>query len=260
MMKHSIPALAAAVALAVGSPQALADHHDDGGDHVKLSRSILDAPGRAEDDKKQDAGRKPLEVYEWLSIGPGMTVADVFCSGGYNTTLLSHAVGERGKVYAVLEFYAEKELFDGRLYKVPEVEERVKNGNLKNVEIATHITEIPAASVDAMIIVRNYHDVEWVFEGLKRADVLKALYDALKPGGVIGIVEAATPREGWDKESHRLNEKVVIEDFEKGGFELAGRSDMLANPDDDHTKTGFQEGRYNMDRYLLKFRKPGKGM
>lgn len=37
---------------------------------------------------------------------------------------------------------------------------------------------------------------------------------------------------------------------------LAGTSDMLANPDDDHSITGFEEGRYKMDRYLLKFEKP----
>ncbi len=224
-----------------------------------LDRSILDAPGRTEDDRKQDAGRKALEVYEWLGIGPGMTVADLFCSGGYNTHLLSHVVAPGGKVYAVLEFYADKEAFDGRLYKVDQVKERIEKGNLKNVELATHIGDLPENGVDAMIAVRNYHDVEWVFPGLKRVDVVKAIYRALKPGGVIGIEEVATPRDGWDKETHRLNEKVVIEDFTKGGFELAGRSDILANTGDDHTKSGFEEGRYNQDRYLLKFRKPGGG-
>jgi predicted methyltransferase len=48
----------------------------------------------------------------------------------------------------------------------------------------------------------------------------------------------------------------VIDDFTAGGFKLAGRSDMLANPADDHSIAGFKEGRYTMDRYLLKFEKP----
>ncbi|MDX1748018.1 MAG: hypothetical protein R3324_18960, partial [Halobacteriales archaeon] len=64
------------------------------------------------------------------------------------------------------------------------------------------------------------------------------------------------PREGWDEETHRLNEAVVIDDFTSGGFELADRSDLLANPDDDHTASGFEAGRHTTDRYLLKFVKP----
>jgi predicted methyltransferase len=227
---------------------------------ARLDRSILDDPGRPDDDKKQDAGRKALDVYEWVGMRPGMTVADLFCAGGYNTHLLSKVVGGSGKVYAVFEFYANKELFDGQLYKVDAMKERVEKGGLSNVELAMALSDLPSGGVDAMITVRNYHDVEWVFESLKREEVVQAIYRALKPGGVIGIVDVATPKDGWDQETHRLNEKVVIEDFRKGGFELAGRSDMLANADDDHTGNGFKEGRHKLDRYVLKFRKPGGSM
>lgn len=222
----------------------------------KIDRSILNDPGRPEDEKKQDAARKALDVYEWLGAEPGMTVADLFASGGYNTHLLSRVVADGGKVYSVFEFYANKELFDGRLFKMDGVKERVEKNGLKNVVIVEKIDDVPAGSVDVAIAVRNYHDVEWVFEGLKRKDVVAGIMRMLKPGGVVGIVEVATPKPGWDKEAHRLNESVVVEDFTSGGFELAAKSDMLANPEDDHTKSGFEEGRYNQDRYLLKFRKP----
>lgn len=221
-----------------------------------LDRSVYDDPGRPEEEKKQDAGRKALDVYEWLGIEPGMTVADVFCSGGYNTHLLSRVVGEKGTVHAVFEFYADKERFDGRLYKVDAVQKRVKENKLGNVKLDMKVTDLKPGSIDVALMVRNYHDVEWVFEGLKRKEFVADLYKALKPGGVVGIVEVATDKPGWDKEAHRLNEKVVVEDFTSGGFELAGSSDMLTVPDDDQSKSGFEEGRYNMDRYLLKFRKP----
>ena len=57
------------------------------------------------------------------------------------------------------------------------------------------------------------------------------------------------------------NEQAVIDDFTAGGFVLLERSDMLANPDDDHTMSGFEPefefgGRHAADRYLLKFQKP----
>jgi predicted methyltransferase len=107
-----------------------------------------------------------------------------------------------------------------------------------------------------MIAVRNYHDVEWVFPGLTRKECVAGMLNALKPGGVVVIDEVATDKPGWDKDAHRLNEKVVIDDFTGGGFELAEKSSLLANPNDDHTTPGFKEGRQNMDQYLLKFRKP----
>ena len=221
-----------------------------------VDRAVLDDPTRPEEERAQDAHRKALEIYEWLGIGPGMTVGDIFASGGYNTHLLSRLVGDQGKVHAVMEFYADPSVFEGRVYKLPGLQERVETASLGNVEILIKLDELPAEGLDAMVVVRNYHDVEWVFESLKRTDVVAALHRALKPGGVIGIVEVATDREGWDEDTHRLNESMVVEDFTAGGFELEERSDLLANPDDDHSVSGFEQGRHTMDRYLLRFRKP----
>ena len=88
-----------------------------------------------------------------------------------------------------------------------------------------------------------------------RDQLIAELSAALKTDGVIGIVDVATDRPGWDKETHRLNEQVVIDEFTAHGFALEGSSDMLRNPNDDHSIMGFDEGRHTMDRYLLKFRK-----
>ena len=112
-------------------------------------------------------------------------------------------------------------------------------------------------SVDVAVAVRNYHDVEWVFPEMTRADQLAQFFRIVKPGGFVGIVEVATPNEGWDNATHRLNKQVVIDDFTGAGFELVGDSDLLAVPGDDYTVDGFAEGRHTTDRYVLKFRKPG---
>lgn len=219
-----------------------------------LDPAALDDPRRPDAEVAQDAGRQVLEVYEFWGVGPGMTVADVFPGGGYNTHVLSNVVGPEGKVYGVLGFY--------QSYREGEIAERyrtrVGEDELANVEVVGWLDEVPAGSLDVAVLVRNYHDVEWVMEDWEktRAEVVADLHRALKPGGVVGIVEAATDREGWDAETHRLNEAVVIEDFTAGGFELAGRSDLLANPDDAHVSSGFESGRHTTDRYLLKFAKP----
>lgn len=223
---------------------------------VALDRSILDDPSRPEAERDQDAGRRPLDVYEFFGVQPGQTVADVFNADGYNTHLLSRAVGDAGRVYSVFEFYGVEELFDGQFYKVPAVTQRLDDAGLDNVELAMHLTEVPSASVDVAIAIRSYHDVEWVFPDLKRAEQVAEFFRVVKPGGFVGIVEVSTPVEGWDNAAHRLNRQVVIDDFTAAGFELAEESDLLANPADDHAQQGFPE-RHKTDRYTLKFRKPG---
>jgi predicted methyltransferase len=223
---------------------------------IPIDRSIYDHPSRSQEDRDQDAGRMALEIYEWLGIQPGMTVADVYPAGGYNSHLLSLVVGDSGKVHSVFEFYAEKDLFEGRVYRVPQVQERIEQAGITNVELTLALDDVPSETIDVAIAVRNYHDVEWVFEGYSRADTVANFFRMVKPGGVVGIVEAATDREGWDQETHRLNEAVVIEDFTSAGFELVDSSDLLRNPADDHSASGFDEGRHTVDRYLLKFRRP----
>lgn len=216
-----------------------------------LDASILDDPARPAEEVAQDADRRALEVYGFFEIEPGMTVADLWPGDGYNTFLLSRAVGADGQVYAALGFY--NDFQEGAIAQ--RFRERVERDALDNVTVVDEISEIPAGSVDVAITVRNYHDV-YAFDG-DAAATAAAIYDAVAPGGIVGIVEVATDREGWDADTHRLNEQVVIDDFTAAGFELVGESDLLANPEDDHSTSGFQEGgRHTMDRYILKFRKP----
>ena len=223
---------------------------------VALDRAVLDDPSRPEDERGQDANRKPIDVYEFFGVQPGQTVADVYNADGYNTHLLSRLVGDAGTVHSVFEFYSEPELFDGALYKVDVVTQRLADAGLANVDLAIRLTDVPSESVDVAVAIRNYHDVENVFPEMTRADQLAEFFRIVKPGGIVGIVEVATPNEGWHAPTHRLNQQVVIDDFTGVGFELVAESDLLAVPEDDYTVDGFPE-RWRTDRYVLKFRKPG---
>lgn len=217
-----------------------------------LDRSVLEDETRPEDEVAQDASRKAIDVYEFLGLQPGMSVADVWPGGGYNTHLLSRLVGAEGKVHAIMGFYTA-----GQFATLEPLTARVADAHLDNVEIVLAFDDMEPDTVDLAITVRNYHDQEDLSDGRQAA--ADSLYQIVKPGGVVGIVEVATDREGWDTETHRLNEATVIEEFIAAGFALEDRSDMLANPEDDHSTTGFTEGRHTMDRYLLKFRKPDAG-
>tara|TARA_B100000686_G_C16700507_1_gene923096 strand:- start:141 stop:845 length:705 start_codon:yes stop_codon:yes gene_type:complete len=209
-----------------------------------LDRSVLEDSTRPDKEKAQDVARKVLEVYEFFGIQPGMTVADLWPGGGYNMHILSRLMGENGKVFCMMGVQEDR-------YQLTEViDARVAKANLTNVEVFYLPSDLPKNSIDVMVAVRNYHDHD-----TPRDQLLADLRVALKPNGIVGIVEVATNRPGWDEETHRLNEKVVIEEFTSNGFILEASSDMLRNPDDDYSIRGFDEGRYNMDRYLLKFRK-----
>lgn len=222
-----------------------------------LDPAILDDPSRPEDERAQDAARRPLELYGFFGVQPGQTVADVYNATGYNTHLLSRAVGEDGTVYSVFEFYSDPDALEGSIYSVDTVAARLETAGLDNVELATRLADVPSDSVDVAIAVRNYHDVEHVFPDMARADQVAQFYRIVKPGGIVGIVEVATPEEGWHEPTHRLNKQVVIDDFTAVGFELVAESDLLANPADDHSQAGFPE-RHETDRYTLRFRKPGQ--
>ena len=90
---------------------------------------------------------------------------------------------------------------------------------------------------------------------------LKRLYDAAKPGAIVGIIDhAASP--GGDTRAmveklHRIDPAVVKADFLRTGFVLEAESDLLKNPADDHSLNVFDDKiRGKTDRFMFKFRKP----
>ena len=95
------------------------------------------------------------------------------------------------------------------------------------------------------------------------AQGIDALYKGMKPGGIVGVIdhvgEGSDTRELVDN-LHRIDPTVVKADFERAGFVLVGESDILANPEDDHTKLVFDPSiRGKTDRFLMKFVKPDAG-
>lgn len=217
---------------------------------------------RATDDREQDAGRKPAEVLHFLGIKPGMRVLDLFAGGGYYTELLSYVVAPKGSVIAhtnsaYLGFVGER--FNARL----------ENNRLPNVEVLiaeNNELELPAGELDAVLMILSYHDIYYVnpADGWTKIDgprLLAELYQALKPGGVLGIVdhhaETGAPRETGGT-VHRIDPGIVIAEVEAAGFTFEEKSEILRNMDDDYTRNVFDPAvRGKTDRFVLRFRRPG---
>jgi len=117
--------------------------------------------------------------------------------------------------------------------------------------------------LDAVLIVLLYHDTVWM--KVDRARMNRAVFDALAPGGVYGVVDhSARPGSGVSaaESLHRIEEATVRSEVESAGFQLAAEGDFLRNPDDARdwspSPRTAGERRGTSDRFVLSFVKPGK--
>jgi predicted methyltransferase len=222
---------------------------------------LLTRTERPAEDRARDAASRPAEMLALLDVRPGQRVLDFQSAGGYFTELLSYAVGPTGEVLA------HNHSREGVLG--PEVlERRYGNGRLSNTMLvfARHNDlDLPSASLDSVLMSMVYHDTYWHGEGVDWGPVdqqalLHELYDALKPDGVILVIDhQATP--GSDPytsavATHRIDRAIVLRDFTQAGFILKRESNLLRNAKDDPQAQIFTAAVYrDTDRFVLLFGK-----
>jgi predicted methyltransferase len=224
--------------------------------------AAANAPDRSEADRALDAGRKPAELLHFFGIAPGMQVADLAAGGGYTTELLARVVGQGGRVYG-----QNTKLMLERFAQGP-WSERLAKPVMQNVVRVDADMDAPLPSsvgkLDAVLMVLFYHDTVWL--KTDRARMNRAIYAALAPGGVYGIVDhSARPGDGVKQVEtlHRIEQSVVIAEVEAAGFVLEEEASFLANPADarDWNASPMKAGdkRGTSDRFVLRFRKPKDG-
>jgi len=220
-------------------------------EQVARMRTALAAPGRPAADKERDAVRKPIETVQFLGVKTGQTVIDVIAAGGWFTEVLSAAVGPSGKVLAQNpEFFVSRPGFAES--------EKQRNDRLGNVE-PVHgelAAKGVAAQADVAITALNLHDIYNGQNGEAAAVAFaKGVYDALKPGGVFGVIDHVGIA-GQDNASfHRMQLAQAKDVLTKAGFRIEAESNILANPADDHTK-GVRDMARHTDQFLIRARKP----
>ncbi len=217
---------------------------------------------RPEADTKRDADRKPAEMLEFAGVKQGQTVVDLIPGGGYFTRIFSKAVGPKGTVYAVGG--QPRPPADPAKPPPPPAQDTIaadtaNYGNVKSLHVALINGPVIPTQADVVWTAQNYHDVN----NIPNVDMLKfdkAVYDALKPGGVFIVLDHVakdgTPLDPTDK-FHRIDPAIVKKQVTAAGFKFEGESKVLANPADDHSKTVFDPSiRGHTDQFIYKFRKP----
>ncbi|MBK8163545.1 MAG: class I SAM-dependent methyltransferase [Gammaproteobacteria bacterium] len=240
--------------------------------------SILTGEHRSEANKARDQYRHPIETLTFFGLRDDMTVVEVFPGGGWYTEILAPYLRDKGIYYAAgfdpdssanfarraAKSFKDKMDADPGLY-----------GKVKTTVLAPpdKTAIAPPGSADMVLTFRNIHN--WMAAGT--ADqIFAAMFSALKPGGVLGVVEhrgnPAVPQDPKAKSGY-VNQEHAIRLAEKAGFKFVEGSEINANPRDtkDHPKGVWtlpptfaledeDRAKYlaigESDRFTLKFVKP----
>lgn len=164
--------------------------------------SIFDTPGR---DERLQINR----VMDILGITAGKGVADIGAGSGWFTVRAAKRVGDAGHVYAV----------DINPEATEYITKRAQKEQLSNVKAILSKPDdpmLPADSVDAVLLLKTYHEVE------HPVTLMRNLHGALRPGAKVGVID----RNG-NGEDHGVGSDVVIREAKEAGYRLAEKYDFV---------------------------------
>lgn len=224
-------------------------------------QKILNGKHRSEENKHRDPYRHPEQTLAFFDVKDDMTVVEIWPGKGWYTEILAPYLRDKGKLYAAhfspenQEPYFKDSLkaYLDKLRKQPKLYGKVEVTVLqppKQVKIA------PDESADRILTFRNVHN--WMGKD-QATEVFSAMFKALKPGGILGIVEhrgSSIKPQDPKAVSGYVSEDYIIALARNAGFEYLAKSEINANPKD--TKN-YPEGVWTLPPSLkLKDKDRGK--
>jgi len=217
----------------------------------------VNSPSRPSADKARDTGRKPEKVMAFFGVKPGDNVAELITFSGYYALVLSGIVGETGTVYGHNNAWVMSRAGE----QSPLLKKIQETGVSNVIDLVSELEDprLPKGELDAVFIILIYHDT---MGGLKtdRVAMNKAIFDALKPGGIYGVVDHhAAPGVGASEviTKHRVERHLVVEEILNAGFEFTAETDLLERLDDPMDVSVMNPSvRGSTHRFVLKFTKP----
>jgi predicted methyltransferase len=208
--------------------------------------------------KALDQYRKPAEMLAFGEVSPGEKVGELIPGAGYMTRLLSKAVGPSGKVYVFASAPVAREGQPPPAAPVAPI--TADKANYANVSvIITDFTTIPSPEpLDLVWTSQNYHDMHNPGRNLDINAANKAVYNALKPGGVYIVLDHQSAKGvDFNAQLHRIDKEKVKAEVIAAGFQYVGESTALVNAADDGTKAIFDPAvRRQTNQFILKFKRP----
>lgn len=169
---------------------------------------LLDAPDR-------DLWQRPDQIMDAMGIADASVVADIGAGSGWFTLRLARRVGPQGLVYAE----------DVQKEMITAISRRVSREGFNNVKPVLGLRNdprLPPASIDAVLLVDAYHEIE------DRVTMLTNLSKSLKPQGRLGIVDFRLDGTGpGPAPEERVSPDVVVNDAKKAGLRLIRQESFL---------------------------------
>ena len=217
-------------------------------------------PERPAADHDRDPERKPIEVLRFFGIAPGQTVFEFYAGGGWYSEILARAVGPEGTL-VLHNNPVFAEYFD-EAFQERDLLRRFETVSYRPVTPGA--LDLDSGRFDRALVILSYHDLLYPHEEggqvPDRARLLREIFEGLKPGGLLGVVDHAGPSDVPPRRAgeglHRLDPQFLRYEAERAGFVFDGASDALANLEDDHHSPIFELERGTTDRFVYRFRKP----
>lgn len=256
---------------------------------------IVASPGRSAADRTNDRRRKPEQMLVFIGIRPGITALDLSAAGGYTTELLARAIGPAGAVYgqsrprdpsrpvtppAAPEGNSHPSTTPSATpsaaptpppaaprpspVALAERDGALSSSGAKAAPITAVVRqfedpvppELSTGGLDLVTLMFNYHDLGHL--GVDRAAMNRAVFQALKPGGVYVIADhSGRPGTGISEAGtlHRVEDAFVRREVEAAGFKVAAEGNFLRNSNDPRDKN-TPDPPQPKDEFVLKFVKP----
>jgi predicted methyltransferase len=226
-MKHVLLAL-----LLAGSSLALPAAEKTGALH-----QVIAGEQRSVEHRHRDKYRHPQETLEFFEVKDTMTVVEVWPGEGWYTEILAPYLKDHGKLYAAhFSADAEQAYFKNNLHEfVTKIKAQPKiygKLELTVLQPPNSLEIAPEASADRILTFRNVHN--WM-KNDQAATVFNAMYRALKPGGILGVVEhrnSVLKHQDIHAASGYVSEDYVIALARNAGFEFLDKSEINANSKD----------------------------
>lgn len=247
-------------------------------DDTARLQALITAEHRSPENIARNAARHPVETLQFFGLASGQTVIEILPGGGWYSEIIAPFLKGNGVYYAA-HFSPDSQIsyqppmlrdFQARIAGNPAVYGETR---LTHLYPPTQMEIAPPGSADLAMSFRNVHN--WIMFGTQK-EHFAAFHAALKPGGILGIVEHRAPAgSGMEvmETTGYVTQDYVIELATQAGFELVATSEINANPRDtkDHPEgvwtlpPTLRLGETDKEKYLaigesdrmtVKFRKP----
>lgn len=204
-------------------------------------------------DRALDQVRKPAEVLAFAGVKPGMNVLEIGAGGGYTTEIVARAIGEEGRIYAHTLLSAR--LQDGRLGNVTALPQHI----IHDLGEVANDAGLADGTADIVIAFFALHDM-YLNSRIDKQRLYRTMRTLLGPGGRLVVADNAARAGSGVTDTgtlHRIDGEFLRQDIERAGFRMVAQSDLLTNPEDDHTlpwnSTRAFPRRGSHDRFLMLF-------